>query len=62
VVIPLNESASLTTAPTLAIAAALQMVWQIVLAWVQKKWPQIANFRPLVLCVMLRNYGVRSVH
>jgi hypothetical protein len=61
VVIPLDESASLTAALTLAIAAVLQLVWQVAVAWAEKKWPNIANLRPLVLRVMLRNYAVRSV-
>jgi hypothetical protein len=61
VVIPLDESASLTAGLTLVIAAALQVLWQLVTAWAEKKWPNLANLQPAVLRVMMRNYSVRAV-
>ena len=60
IVIPLDESASLTAGLTLVIAAVLQL-WQLVTAWAEKKWPNIANVQPMVLRVLLRNYTVRTV-
>jgi len=54
VVIPLDESTSATAALTLVITVVLQVLWQIVLAWAEKKWPGIAGVRPLVLRVLIR--------
>jgi len=54
VVIPLDESSTITATLTLAIAAVLQLLWQVLVAWAEKKWPEIARIRPLVIREMLR--------
>jgi hypothetical protein len=61
VVIPLDESGSLTAGLTLVIAAVLQVLWQAAAAWAEKKWPNLVSLQPAVLRVLLRNYTVRSV-
>jgi hypothetical protein len=60
-VIPLGESQSLTAALTLAIAAVLQVLWQVAAAWAEKKWGQLQKIGPVVFRVMLRSYSVKSV-
>jgi hypothetical protein len=37
------------------------LLWQLVTAWAEKKWPNLANVQPTVLRVLLRNYTVRAV-
>jgi hypothetical protein len=54
VVIPLDESSAVTAALTLAIAAVLQLAWQVVMTWAEQRWPNIRNLQPLVLRVLVR--------
>ena len=54
VVVPLEESASLTATLTAADATALQLLRQITVAAAEKKWLQFQRIRLLVLRVRLR--------
>ncbi len=54
VIVPLDESTTVTAALTVALAAVLQVLGQIVLAWAEKEFPWLAAMPPLVLRVRLR--------
>jgi hypothetical protein len=56
VVVPLDESNAVTAALTLAIAAVLQLAWQVVTTWAEQTWPNLRNMQPLVLRVLVRKY------
>jgi hypothetical protein len=54
IVIPLGESAQVSSALTLAVSAVLSVLCQAAVAWAEKQWPTLKDVRPLILRVMIR--------
>jgi hypothetical protein len=53
IVIPLDESAALTATLTLVISTVLGVLWQLAMAYVEKRWPNLAILRPTALRAQL---------